>query len=333
MPNSTTKNPLPHQNDVENGGEGATASALGTSNRVVMPTQRHHSNKRKTKAPISDKPVKQPRVLPLRKRTNDAETKPRQTPIPLLKRLMKYCQRHRQDLLPALVQTLANHECEKDERNFVSLVIRRLGATWGAPTMAQVYRAASRMPFHGMDGNEEISQSAPAKTRGKKSAPVYIDLTRDDEDDEDERAEPKGVDVSRATETIGLKAENGSSNRAKDVSDKQTPLSLQHETVAATNATPALVGEKPKGTPTQTGTVPDEIELAIAFGFDLARRLSISGTNTNSSSTWEFAAKSIRCMSQRDRERVWKRLSMHKPAKQNASPPGALKFGKGDTRK
>eukprot|EP00977_Amphora_coffeiformis_P003293 scaffold609_cov170-Amphora_coffeaeformis.AAC.47 len=260
--------------------------------------------------------------------------------------MMEYCQRHRRDLLPSLAQAIVELQYERNERIFITFVMRQVSKSWGIPVLAQIYRAASAMlpPNVTIGKDETTSLTNRPKTNLEKSViPVSIDLTIDEGDETgetnklDTRRQPvvapvsidltgNDVDDNEANESDTRQPSKAAQNCVKagpvtKVQDKNALVPFDILAAAAAGATPVCVVEEEAPPPNliPTKVAPDQLELAIAYGFDLARRLSLSNSSSRdeqgSHPSWELAAQTIRSMSDGDRLRVWKHLSKQEPGK------------------
>ena len=174
------------------------------------------------------------------------------------------------------------------------------------------------------DDDDKTGETEELNTRQMVGTLVSIDLTGDVDEDDDESDQARASDTRQPTKTVQDSATAGPVAKGKDHLVKSTLVPF--EILAAADATAARVVEeeaRPHVVPTKV--TPDELELAIACGFDLARRLTLNSSmdkkdpKPSSSITWELAAQNIRSMSHEDRLCLWKHLSREEAAKANAS--------------
>lgn len=197
--------------------------------------------------------------------------------------------------MPTLVAAVRNAQKRQEqslsEKEVVAAVMEKLMRSWGPAGLSHVYRS-SIMP-----------------TQQKTvEPPVCIDLTIDDDGDEHvEKADSKKDESKTSSESRRDGPETSSRSVEKspdaDLKPPRLPPSLEALVTAAALAVPADTDTSP--------SVPDELEFAIAYGVDMAHRY---GYNEPSSVLWREAARTVRFMSSRDRQRIWNRLKRQKKA-------------------
>eukprot|EP00977_Amphora_coffeiformis_P023509 scaffold13509_cov157-Amphora_coffeaeformis.AAC.5 len=211
----------------------------------------------------------------------------------LLRRLWQYCHQRRPDLISALTTGVIKAQQLKgqslSENEIVAAVMEHLVRSWGPAVLGQVYWAAGSMILE-EEEEEQNTTMAPTQQTAVKE-PVCIDLTIDDEDDKEPEASPESC-------------REGSESSL--VPTATMPATTDHEKIEPLEEL-ATVATLIVPTDTALSPVPDVVQFAIAYGFDMARRYQSNGP---SPALWQEAARTVRFMSPQDRKRIWKEWAL-----------------------
>ena len=269
-----------------------TSLKIGTGLDIAPETAELGHRKRKVHSLEMSNACKKPRLwLPPEENTTHLLPAFWPTSV-LLRRMWQHCHQHRTDLLSALTTGVTNLQEKIDavlsDSEIVAAVMEHLVRSWGPAVLGQVYRDIGSLKRE--EGAKNMTMAPIEQTIMKNSA--FIDLTTDDEDEEGPKVHLE-KDCAGGAEALSVPTIT--------IPTTTEPMELMPLVALATMETETLP------TNTDSPTVSDMIQFALAYGFDMAHRY---GSHESPPALWQEAAQTVRSMSPRDRQCMWEKLTL-----------------------